>query len=391
MSSLPALTNFQIEKGNEHVSSFGGCFSRDNLPLRLSNKYYIVNLDSESGPGTHWCLLDNRRPDECIWCDSFGYPPPQEVAEKMHATGKKDLVYNDVDVQSLGSDDCGWWSEFFADKLGEGLSFRYVVGFAEKQPDPDAYLSDVYEMPVPGEPFQFKKKEFLKHQLAVGKGLFNFIGNRLHFQPRKHATKRFKTFLDKNGMQDVVKVEVGRTPVVGAVQKVLNVLSLGQYEKQKRKLNYDNVYHNYLVLTLKNGDKYRVEKNHVIEATPVHSQPSQQYDEMLYDIPIDKELKLNSLVTNAEKGNNKFWQYDPADNNCQIFVRDMIHKSELQPKQESEVNRIIQPQNGKKLIGSLPKPLQHIPKAITTLAAIGDRVVHGDGLQPPSKKQRSKR
>jgi hypothetical protein len=388
MSSLPPLSNFQIEKGNEHNPSFGGCFSRDNLPLHLDSKYYIVNLDSQSGPGTHWCLLDNRRPHECIYCDSFGFPPPQEVAEKMQATGKHNLVYNDVDVQALGSEACGWWAEYFADKLGEGHDFRQVVGFAEKQPDPDAYLREVYEAPKKGEPFQFKKRSFLQHQLEEGTGIFSFVKNRIHFKPRQHATKRFKNFLDKNGQQAITKIEVGRQPVVGAVQKVLNVLSLGQYEKQKKKLNYDNVYHNYLVITLQIGYKYRIERNHVIEATPVKSVPSHKYDELLYDVPIHSEVKLNSLVANAEKGNNKFWQYDPVDNNCQRFVNDMIYKNHLEPT-DPEVMKVLQPQDGKKLLSTLPSPLQAVPRTITDIAAVGDRVIHGDGLEgPPLKRSR---
>lgn len=390
-TSLPQLSNFQIEEGNAHAASFGGCFSRDNLPLHLANKYYIVNLDSERGPGTHWCLLDNRRPNECIWCDSFGFPPPQAVAQRMQSTQKNNLVYNDVDVQSLGSEACGWWSEYFADQLGEGHDFRQVVGFAEKHPNPDQYLSEVYEKPKRGEPFQFKKREFLKHQLEVGNGLFQFVKDRLHFKPRKHATKRFQDFLDRTGKEDIVKIEVGRQPVVGAVQSVLNVLSLGEYAKKKRKLQYDDVYHNYLILTLKNGDKYRVEKNHVIEATPIKGNTSHKHDETLYEIPVSTNLNVHSLISNAEKGNDKFWQYDPATNNCQVFVNDLIQKSELQP-QNQEVANILKPQEGQQLIESLPTVLQGIPKAVTTLAGVGDRILHGDGLvhPPPFKKIRKK-
>jgi hypothetical protein len=383
--SLPQLSNFQIEQGNDDNPSFGGCFSRDNLPTPLAQKYYIVNLDSQSGPGSHWCLLDNRRSDECMWCDSFGFPPPQEVLEKMNAT-HKNLVYNDVDVQAIGSEACGWWSEYFADKLGEGHSFRQVVGFAEKQPNPDAYLKTVYQEPIAGHPFEFKKKEFLQSQLSQGGGVFDFVNNRLHFKPRKHATKRFKNFLGATGNQKVVKMEVGRTPVVGAVQSFLNTISLGGYEKKKKKLNYQNVFHNYLIITLANGDKYRIEKNHVIEASLVKSNTSHKYDELLYDIPVDEKVTVNSLIQNAEKDNEKFWQYNPRDNNCQIFVRDLIHKSHLEPDDE-DTKHIIKPQDGNQLIESLPKPLQSLPNKITHLAAVGDRVIHGDGIPKPKRRR----
>lgn len=385
---LPELSNVQIEQGNDQDQTFGGCFSRDDLPSHLDSKYYIVNLDSKTGAGTHWTLLDNRRAGECIYCDSYGMPPPEEVAEAMRKTGKPRLLYNDADVQALGSQACGWWSEYFAEELADGKDFRKVVSFAQDQPDPDKYLESVYIKPKAGQPFQFNKRKFLQSHLSTGGGLFDFVKNRIHFRPRKHATKRFAQFLQSEGDKDIQKIQVGRMPVQSGVQKALNVLSLGGYERAKKRLKYNDVYHNFLVVTLKDGKQFRIERNHVVEARSYSPQSKKGHEALLYDVPVTHAVNLNTLIQNAEKNNTKFWRYDPASNNCQAFVRDLVDKNALTP-QDPQVAQVLKPQDGQALIKSLPGPLQSVPKLITDAAAVGDRIMHGDGVKQGRKRKRA--
>lgn len=388
MMSLPELSNIQIQKGNDHDDTFGGCYSRNGLPKHLEAKYYIVNLDSKRGPGTHWVLLDNRRTHECIYCDSYGQPPPEEVATAMQQTGKANLVFSDVDVQALGSQQCGWWAEYFADELADGADLKRVVAFASHHPNPDKYLATVYEKPQPGQPFQFKKQKFIEHQLTKGGGIFDAVKNRLHFKPRKHATKRFTQVLAEEGQNQIVSIQVGQEPVNNLVQKSLNVLSFGEYGKLKKKLHYDDIYHNFMVLTLADGKQFRLEKNHIVEITPYKPIVKKGYEKILYDIPVstDQDITLESLVQNAESGNEKFWLYDPATNNCQYFVRDLIQKSSLTPK-DPEILKVIEPQKSVDVMSTLPKVLQSIPRAVTDLAAVGDRLIHGDGVGRKRKRK----
>lgn len=172
MSSLPTLTNLQIDETNQlqHDKSYGGSPSKDQLPKRLANKYYIINLDDSTGPGSHWVLLDNRRKSECLYVDSFGMPPPVAVAVAMQKTGK-DLKYNDVDVQAVAANSCGWWCEYFSEKLADGSDLAKVVSFAQHQPDPERYLASCFESPKPDQPMRFKKKFAVKH----GKGIMRWF------------------------------------------------------------------------------------------------------------------------------------------------------------------------------------------------------------------------
>ena len=54
--SLP-LTNFEIQKYYKNEPRFNGIFSRNNLPKRIKDGAYIINLDEYADVGTHWIAL----------------------------------------------------------------------------------------------------------------------------------------------------------------------------------------------------------------------------------------------------------------------------------------------------------------------------------------------
>jgi len=78
---------------------FHGCFIKDELPRRLINGYYIINLNGHS----HWTGLYKNGP-KFYYFDSFGCPPPQEVEEKVD-----DCIWNTKDIQSMASSSCGFY------------------------------------------------------------------------------------------------------------------------------------------------------------------------------------------------------------------------------------------------------------------------------------------
>ena len=48
------LTNFEIQKHYENEPKFNGVFSRDNLPKKIRDGAYIIDLDEYADVGTHW-------------------------------------------------------------------------------------------------------------------------------------------------------------------------------------------------------------------------------------------------------------------------------------------------------------------------------------------------
>ena len=57
------LTNFEIQKYDKNEPRFNGAYSRDNLPDRMKDGAYVINLNQYSDIGTHWialCILNNN-------------------------------------------------------------------------------------------------------------------------------------------------------------------------------------------------------------------------------------------------------------------------------------------------------------------------------------------
>jgi hypothetical protein len=114
--SCKLLSNFEIEDFLTNDPLFGGSFSKDMLPFPPQPKFYILNLDKSTGPGTHWVLLYNVRPSHVIYFDSFGMPPPRIVNKYMNQTGKR-IVINKVNLQNIKSNCCGWYCLYVATNL----------------------------------------------------------------------------------------------------------------------------------------------------------------------------------------------------------------------------------------------------------------------------------
>lgn len=67
-------------KFGSKIKDFRGVFMRDSLPKKpWKNEAAIVNLDSSSGPGTHWVCYRKKGLD-VFYFDSFGdLKPPIEL------------------------------------------------------------------------------------------------------------------------------------------------------------------------------------------------------------------------------------------------------------------------------------------------------------------------
>jgi hypothetical protein len=197
--------------------------------------------------------------------------------------------------------------------------------------------------------------------------------------PRKTATARFNKFLDETQGNKVVKVELGRKPIVKPVHKALDLLSLGGFSKKQKELKYDDVYHQFIIVTLDNGKKYKMEKNEVVIEKPA---TDSDYKGQIWDIPLKgKDLTLKKMIDTASKGQEQsFWQYSGDTNNCQKFSRDIIERNDLMPEQD-----MMPTQDAKALVDTLPAVTHAIPNLVTNAAAIADRFVHGDGVQRKKK------
>ena len=68
---LHPLTNFERIKNYENESRFNGVYSGDNLPNKIKDGAYVINLDDHSDIGTHWIAF-YVKDNDITYFDSFG-------------------------------------------------------------------------------------------------------------------------------------------------------------------------------------------------------------------------------------------------------------------------------------------------------------------------------
>ena len=74
------LRNFGIQKYCKNELRFNGVFPRNNLPKKIKDVAYVINLDEYADDvGTHWIALFSNR-NEIVYLDSFGVEHiPEEI------------------------------------------------------------------------------------------------------------------------------------------------------------------------------------------------------------------------------------------------------------------------------------------------------------------------
>ena len=105
------LTNFEIQK-YKNEQRFNGAFSRNNLPKKIKDGTYIINLDEYADLGTHWIALFCNI-NEIVYLDSFGVEHVLEEIKEFH--GNENIKANIFRVQANDSVMCGYFCKGFID------------------------------------------------------------------------------------------------------------------------------------------------------------------------------------------------------------------------------------------------------------------------------------
>ena len=111
------LTNFEIMKYYENESRFNGVCSRDNLPNKIKDRAYVINLDEYSDIGTHWIALWVNI-NNVTYFDSFG---AEHLPKKTKAFIKyRNVKTNDFRIQAYDSIMCGYFCIGFINFMLKG-------------------------------------------------------------------------------------------------------------------------------------------------------------------------------------------------------------------------------------------------------------------------------
>ena len=122
------LTNFEIQKYYKNEPRFNGVFSRNNLPKKIKDGAYVINLDEYADVGTHWIALFCKR-NEIVYFDSFAVEHiPDEIKEFIENKNIKVTIFW---VQANSSIMCGYYIDFMlgGKKLTDFTSLFSPYGF----------------------------------------------------------------------------------------------------------------------------------------------------------------------------------------------------------------------------------------------------------------------
>ena len=111
------LKNFEIRKCYQKEPRFNGVYSRNNLPKKIKDRAYVVNLDEYADVGTHWIAVFCNR-SEIVYFNSFGVGYfPEEIKEFVE---NKNIIANIFRVQANNSVMCGYFCIGFIDFMLAG-------------------------------------------------------------------------------------------------------------------------------------------------------------------------------------------------------------------------------------------------------------------------------
>ena len=105
------ISNFDVEKITNHYNINVIIAMKDELKhIKPISGNYIISLESsDMGNGTHWMAL-KIEDVHCVYFDSYGYLPPEEVITFCKRIKKSCLAYNTPEIQDLSAETSGFFA-----------------------------------------------------------------------------------------------------------------------------------------------------------------------------------------------------------------------------------------------------------------------------------------
>ena len=108
---------FEIQKYHQNEPKFNGVFSRNNLPKKIKDRAYVINLHEYADVGTHWSALFCNK-NEMVYFDNFGVEHvPKEIKKFI---GNKNIKVNIFRTEANNSVMCGYFCIGFTDFMLAG-------------------------------------------------------------------------------------------------------------------------------------------------------------------------------------------------------------------------------------------------------------------------------
>ena len=110
----------------ENESRFNGFYSRDNLPNKIRDGAYVINLDEYSDIGTHWVALWVNN-NNVTYFDSFGVEYiPKEIKAFIKNRNIKTNIFR---IQAYDSIICEYFCIGFINFIFKGKTLTEYTNF----------------------------------------------------------------------------------------------------------------------------------------------------------------------------------------------------------------------------------------------------------------------
>jgi len=135
----------------------------------------------------------------------------------------------------------------------------------------------------------------------------------------KDLPNGMKSILEKDGDVPISKIDVGRSPILSVIKKLIDVIGNQPFDK---------LFHLYLIIKLSNGHEYKFEKNETLNLT---SNIGNLSEAEIINVPINKDITMNELFNKIinRVGIKGFITYDASSNNCQSNIYNTLSASGL--------------------------------------------------------------
>ena len=380
----------QLDYLGSEIPGYQGAWPRDSkLPINekkeLKSNYpmisWIVNLDKHNEPGSHWVSV-LITPKSAEYYDSLAEPCPNDILEQILDRYKKTFNYDNIPFknnlvkqQKDTTNTCGVFAlMFIVKRVVEGLTFEDATGFKQQR---EAVKG---EKEVKDFESKFPKFKTLNQSgegiIDTVKDLFDRV-KAIFTGPRSDASPKVRKFLETHGDRKITQMQVVRDPVVSMVQKFVNFITLGAFDRVKKELNYDDVFHLFMQVKLDNNEYYTIQKNHVVEIDKINSWRVENN----MPVSLNKEITILHLFAQGKRVHgDKFWMYDAKTNNCQDFILSLLMGNALL---NSELEKFIK-QDAVTIFKGMPGYAEKIAKFLTDTAGKADVVINGRGMERPN-------
>ena len=204
-----------------------------------------------------------------------------------------------------------------------------------------------------------------------GKGFLDYFRNILDKNRYNLSTS---AILKKYGNHKVMVLQINRTPIYNSINKALNLISLGKWNKVRKEFSYDTLYHLALVATILMDDgtykRILIEKNQQIN---INDRPKMYDTTEFITIPVSTlDLTINNMLDNTidKIGKDHFYTYDAFSWNCQDFIKSILMSNNLY---NNRLNNFVY-QELTDLVNNLPSYVPITSRLITDLASLIDRL-----------------